>query len=162
MKINHVLVNFPESFRWQHLQDKNNLNAFEMFREKLMAIRTAGDHLAHAATLEAFVNFLQSSQGCWRVTQLKHRIIAAIQDQSDFLLQMTTQDILYFADQSRQVRGQTASRPEDCVCGSVKRKRKSMTGFGKRQGTFQSLTESGRNLILPGQSFFCFPEGRGR
>ena len=112
-----------------------------MFRQELVTIQTTGDHLSDAVIPEALADFLQSGEGRFRIAQPVHRIIAAIENQADPLVQLTAQDVPDLADQSRPVCGQTASRPEDRIRTLVKRKGESMSGFCEPAGAVQRLPD---------------------
>ncbi len=63
MKVNRFHLLFLENLRRQHLQDKDDLNLIEMFRQKLVTIQTTGDHLPDAVIVEALADFLQCNEG---------------------------------------------------------------------------------------------------
>ena len=103
MKVNRFHRLFLENLRRQYLQDKDDLNLIEMFRQKLVTIQATGDHLPDAVIPEAPAYFFQCGEGRFGIAQPVHRIVAAIQNQSDLSLQPATQDFPDPADQSRPV-----------------------------------------------------------
>jgi hypothetical protein len=161
MEINGIHVLLLEDLRRQRLQDKNNLHAFEMFRQELMAIQATGDHLPDAVIPKALADFPQSSEGRFRIAQSIHRIKAAIKRQPDPLVQPAAQDVTDPADKSRPVCGQIASRPENRIRALVMGKREFMPGFCEPAGAVQRLADGGRDRILPNHPPLHLKKGSG-
>lgn len=153
---------FLEDLRRQHLQDKNNLNPFQVFRQQPVTIQATGDDLPDAMFMKALADFPKHLDGRFGITHPVHRGKAAIQNQPDPPMKLLTQDVSDLADQTRPVCGQAASRPEGRIRMGAAGKGESVSRLREPAGRVQGLADRSGNSILSNQAVFCIQKGSGR